>query len=96
MHRMLRTQLIIFANKPMEVCTTPCEATAASTECWEPYDDEEYDSSSSEFEYFPLYNDGLIWHQEYNENSEEDWERIGYFEMQKCSMDTCCNDPSIR
>ena len=32
--------------KPIEVSTTPCEASAAPDDFWEPYDDEEYDSSS--------------------------------------------------
>ena len=62
--------------EPMEVSTTPCEASAAPDDFWEPYDDEEYDSSNSEVDYFPTYNDGLLWHQEDDEESEENWERI--------------------
>ena len=65
--------------EPMEVSTTPCEASAAPDDFWEPYDDEEYDSSSSEVDYFPIYNDGLLWHQEDDEESKENWERIWYF-----------------
>ena len=65
--------------EPMEVSTTPCEASAAPDDFWEPYDDEEYDSSSSEVDYFPIYNDGLLWHQENDKESEENWERIWYF-----------------
>ena len=60
----------------MEVYTTLCEASAAPDDFWEPYDDEEYDSSSSDVDYFPFYNDGLLWHQEYDEESEENSERI--------------------
>ena len=46
--------------EPMEVSTTPCEASAVPDDVWEPYDDEEYDSSSSEVDYFPIYNDDLL------------------------------------
>ena len=60
----------------MEVSTTPGEASAAPDDFWEPYDDEEYDSSSSEVDYFPIYNDGLLWHQDEYEEGEESWERI--------------------
>ena len=60
----------------MEVATTPWEASAAPDDFWKPYDDEEYDSSSSEVDYFPIYNDGLLWHQEDIEESEENSERI--------------------
>ena len=60
----------------MQVSTTRCEASAAPDDSWEPYDDEEYDSSSSEVDYFPIYNDGLVWHQEDGEESDENWERI--------------------
>ena len=62
--------------KPIEVSTTPCEARAAPNDLWEPYDDEEYDSSSSEVVYFPIYNDDLLWHQADSEESDENWERI--------------------
>ena len=48
----------------MAVSTTPCEVSTAPDDIWEPYDDEEYDSSSSEVDYFSIYNDGLLWHQE--------------------------------
>ena len=60
----------------MEVSTTPCEASAAPDDFWEPYDNEEYDSSSSEVDYFRIYNDDLLWHQEDGEESDENWERI--------------------
>ena len=62
--------------EPVEVSTTPCEASAAPDDFWEPYDDKEYDSSSSEVDYFPIYNDDLLWHQEDGEESDENWERI--------------------
>ena len=62
--------------EPMEVSTTPCEASAAPDNFWKLYDDEEYDSSSSEVDYFPIYNDDLLWHQEDGEESDENWERI--------------------
>ena len=60
----------------MEVSTTPCEASAAHNDFWEPNDDEKYDSSSSEVHYFPIYNDDLLWYQEDGEESDENWERI--------------------
>ena len=72
----------------MEVSTTPCEASAAPDDFWEPYDDEEYDSSSSEVDDFPIYNDDLLWHQEEGEESDENWERIWYFKMRECNMNT--------
>ena len=62
--------------EPMEVSTTPCEASAAPNHFWEPYDDEEYDSSSSEVDYFPTQNNDLLWHQEDGEESTENWEEI--------------------
>jgi len=34
--------------EPMEVSSTACTANDCSDDFWEPYDDEEYDSSSSE------------------------------------------------
>ena len=60
----------------MEVSTTPCEASAAPDDFWEPYDDEEYGSSSCKVDYFPIYNDDLLWHQEDGEESEDNGERI--------------------
>ena len=60
----------------MEVYTTPCEASAGPDDYWEPYEDEEDDSSSSEVDYFPIYNDDLLWHQEDGEESDENSERI--------------------
>ena len=60
----------------MEVSTTPCEASPAPDNFSEPYHNEEYDSSSSEVDYFSIYNDDLLWHQEDGKESDENWERI--------------------
>ena len=60
----------------MQVSTTPCQASAAPDDFWELYDDVQYDSSSSEVDYFPIYNNDLLWHQEDGEESDENWERI--------------------
>ena len=60
----------------MEVSTILCKASAVPDDFWEPYDDEEHDSSSSEVDYFPIYNDDLLWHQEDGEESDENRERI--------------------
>ena len=75
--------------EPMEVSTTHCKASAAPHDFWELYYDEEYKSSSSEVDYFPIYNDDLPWHQDNDEESEENWERIWYFKIRECNMDTC-------
>ena len=76
-------------REPMEVPRIPCEASAAPDDFWEPYqdDDKEYDCSSSEVDYFPIYNDDLLWHQEDGEESDENWERIWYLKMRECNMD---------
>ena len=63
----------------MEVSTTLSKASAATHDFWEPYDDEEYDSSSSQVDNFPIYNDSLLWHQEDDDESKENWKRIWYF-----------------
>ena len=62
--------------EPMEVSTTTCEASAVRDDFWEPYDYDEYDSSSSEVDYFCIYNYHLLWHQEDSEVSDKNWERI--------------------
>jgi len=51
----------------MEVSSTPCTATAIPDHFWEPDDDEEYDSSSSEQEHFPTSDDELLWHRDMDE-----------------------------
>ena len=53
----------------MEVSSTPCTANDCPDDVWEPYDDEEYDSSSSEQDYFPTDDDSLLWHT--NESAED-------------------------
>jgi len=58
--------------EPMEVSSTPCTATAIPDDFWEPYDDEEYDSSSSEQDYFPTSDDELLWHRDMDEIDYED------------------------
>ena len=60
----------------MEVSTIICEPSAAPKDFWEPCGDEEYDSSRSEVDYFPFYNDDLLWHQEDGEESDKNWDRI--------------------
>ena len=58
--------------EPMEVSSTPCTATAIPDDVWEPYDDEEYDCSSSEQDYFPTSDDELLWHRDMDEIDYED------------------------
>jgi len=58
----------------MEVSSTPCTANDCRHDFWEPYDDEEYDSSSSEQDYFPTDDHSLLWH---TNNSAEDSEDFG-------------------
>ena len=53
--------------QPMEVSTTPYPTTDAPADFWEPYDDEEYDSSSSEQDYFPTSDDELLWYRDMDE-----------------------------
>ena len=56
--------------EPLEVSTTPCEASIAPDHFWELYDHQEYDSSNSDVDYLPIYNIGLLWHQDEYEESE--------------------------
>ena len=62
--------------KPMKVSTTPCVASAAPHNFCQLYEDEEYNSSSIEVDYFPIYNDGLLWHREDSDIAEDDWEEV--------------------
>jgi len=39
----------------------------------EPYDDEKYDSSSSEQDYFPTDDDSLLWHTDASAEDREDF-----------------------
>ena len=58
----------------MEVFSTPCTASQSPDDFWEPYDDEEYDSSSSEQDYFSTDDDSLLWH---TDDSAEDYKDLG-------------------
>jgi len=58
--------------EPIEVFSTPCTATAIPDGFWEPYDYGEYDSSSSEADYFPTSDDELLWHRDMDEIDYED------------------------
>jgi len=62
--------------EPMEVSSTPCTATNCPDDFWEPYDDEEYDSSSSEQDYFPTDDDSLLWHTDESAEESEDFGMI--------------------
>jgi len=55
--------------EPMEVSSIPCTPNDCPDDFCEPYDDEEYDSSSSEQDYFPTDDDSLLWHT--NESAED-------------------------
>jgi len=56
----------------MEVFSIPCTANDIPDDFWEPYDDEEYDSSSSEQDYFPTSDDELLWQRDMDEIDYED------------------------
>ena len=56
----------------MDVSSTPCTASAIPDDFWEPYDDEEYDSSSSEQNYFPNSDDELLGNRDMDEIDYED------------------------
>src|SRR5438270_1558973 len=56
--------------EPMEVSTMRCATPTTPDDFWEPYDDEEYDSSSSELEYFPIYQEDLLWHRKTDKGDE--------------------------
>jgi len=58
--------------EPMEVSSTPCTATDIPDDFWKPYNDAEYDSSSSEQDYFPTSDDELLWHRDMDEIDYED------------------------
>jgi len=62
--------------EPMEVSSTPCTANDCPDDFWEPYDDEEYDSSSSEQDYFPTDDDSLLWHTDESAEDSEDFGMI--------------------
>ena len=54
----------------MEGSITPHIASNSTDDFWEPYDDEEYDSSSSELDYFPTDDNGLLSHTDEASDSE--------------------------
>ena len=58
--------------EPMEVSTMRRATPTTADDFWEPYDDEAYDSGSSELEYFPIYQDGLLCHKRSDEEDKED------------------------
>jgi len=60
----------------MEVSSTPCTANDCPDDFWEPYDDEEYDSSSSAQDYFPTDDDSLLWHTDESSEDSEDFGMI--------------------
>jgi len=60
----------------MEVSFTPCTANDCPDDFWEPYDDEEYDSSSSEEDYFPTDDDSLLWQTDESAEDSEDFGMI--------------------
>ena len=57
----------------MEVSSTPCTANDCPKDFWEPHDDEEYDSSSSELDYFLTDDDSLLWHTDESAADSEDF-----------------------
>jgi len=60
----------------MEVSSTPCTTNDYPDDFWEPYDDQEYDSSSSEQYYFPTDDDSLLWHTYESTEDREDFGMI--------------------
>ena len=62
--------------EPLDVSTILGEASAAPDKFLELYDNDEYDSSISEVNYFSIYNDCLLWHLAEFEESEENWKGI--------------------
>jgi len=60
----------------MEVSSTRCTANDCPDDFWEPYDDEEYDSSSSEQDYFPTDDDSLLWQTDESAEDSEDFGMI--------------------
>jgi len=60
----------------MEVSSTPCTANDCADDFWEPYAHEEYDSSSSEQDYFPTDDNSLLWHTDESSEASEDFGMI--------------------
>jgi len=62
--------------EPMEVSSAPCTANDCPDDLWERYEDVEYDSSSSEQDYFPTDDDSLLWHTDESTQDSEDFGMI--------------------
>jgi len=62
--------------EPMEVSSTSRTANDCPDNFWEPYDNEEYDSSSSEQDYFPTVDDRLLWRTDKSAEDNEDFGMI--------------------
>jgi len=60
----------------MEVSSTPSTANDCPDDLWEPYNDEEYASSSSEQDYCPTDDDSLLWHTDASAEDSEDFGMI--------------------
>jgi len=76
--------------EPMEVSFTPCTANDCPDDFCVPYDDEEYDSSSSEQHYFSTEDDSLQWHTDESAEDSEDFGIIvDFFRIRECKMCTC-------
>jgi len=74
----------------MEVSSTPCTANDCPDDFWEAYDDEEYDSSSSEQDYFPTDDDSLLWHTDETAEDSEDFGMIVDFDGGLVSAQGIC------
>jgi len=59
--------------EPMEVSSIPCTTNDCPDDFCEPYDEEEYDSSSSEQDHFPTDDDSLLWHTDESADDSEDF-----------------------
>jgi len=64
----------VFRGPVRPVTNSTCTANDCPDDFWEPYNDEEYDSSSSEQDYFPTDDDSLLWQ---TDDSAEDSEDFG-------------------
>ena len=62
--------------EPREVPSTPCTVNDCPDDFWELYDDEEYNSSSSEQDLFPTDDDSLLWHTDESAEGSENFEMI--------------------
>ena len=58
--RKINSHYVKAVSQPIPGSTTPCEGSAALDALWKAYDDEIYDSSSSEVDYFSIYKESLL------------------------------------